>query len=126
MKRLIYPFSIILFIILLPVSCYYDNEEDLYPSLSTNCDTISVTFSGTITPILANNCHTCHSNSQAAVNGGNIRLENYADVQARASLIAGSVNHETGFIPMPKNGGKIKPCSITQIEIWIRNGALNN
>jgi hypothetical protein len=125
MKQIIYPLLIV-FIILLPVSCYYDNEEELYPSLSTTCDTANVTFSTTITTILANNCNSCHSNSQAAANGENIRLENYADVQARASIIAGSVKHQAGFIPMPKNGGKIKPCSITQIDIWIRNGALNN
>lgn len=107
-------------------SCYYDNEEALYPSYNTQCDTSSVTFSGTITPILAGSCLSCHSNSAAAGFGGGIRLENYADVQAKATAVAGSIKHAGGYSPMPKNGGKLKDCSIKQFDIWVRKGMLNN
>jgi hypothetical protein len=105
-------------------SCRYDNEEDLYP-LAT-CDTLNVTFSGTIAPILANNCLTCHSNSLAASSGNNIRLENYADVHAMSVSILGAINHQPPYSPMPKNGRMLNDCLITQFEIWVREGALNN
>jgi hypothetical protein len=107
-------------------SCYYDNEEALYPSYNTLCDTSNVTFSGTVAPLLAGNCLSCHSNSSASGFGGNIRLEDYADVKVRAAAVAGSIKHAGGFSPMPKNGGKMKECSIRQFDIWVRKGMLNN
>lgn len=120
--------SVVTFVTILffSTSCYYDNEEALYPSLSSSCDTTAVTFSGKIVPILANSCLSCHSNATAASAGNNIRLEDYADVQSRAAAIAGSIKHTGSYSPMPKNGGKLKDCSITQFDIWVRNGALNN
>jgi len=117
--------SIVLFMIFF-VSCYYDNEEALYPSVNSSCDTTNVSFSGTIVTILSNNCYSCHSNNTAAANGNNIRLENHADVVARSAAIAGSIKHTGPYIPMPKNGGKIKACYITQFDIWVRKGMLNN
>ncbi len=107
-------------------SCYYDNEEALYPQLSTGCDTANVTFSNTITTILSNNCYSCHSNATAAVAGNNIRLENYADVKANLSAVIGSVNHSASFSPMPKNGGKLNSCTLSQLDKWNLSGAPNN
>ncbi len=124
MMRLLLLFVIIVTVML--SSCYYDNEESLYPSYNTLCDTANVTFSGTVAPLLAGNCLSCHSNSSAAGFGGNIRLEDYADVKARASAVAGSIKHAGGYSPMPQNGGKLKECSIKQFDIWIRKGLLNN
>jgi len=108
------------------VSCYYDSEEALYPSLTSSCDTVNVTFSGTMVPIFANNCLTCHSNSTAASFGNNIRLENYADVKANAVAVKGSINYTGTYSRMPKNAGKLKACSLTQFDIWVSKGMLNN
>jgi hypothetical protein len=124
MKRYFLP-VFILFVLFL-ASCYYDNEEALYPVYSTSCDTSNVTFSGTIAPVLASNCLGCHSNAAASSSGNNIRLENYADVVTRVSAVIGSIKHTGTFSPMPKNGGKIKACSITQFDIWIQKGMINN
>jgi hypothetical protein len=104
------------------VSCYYDNEEALYPDLNTSCDTSNVNFGITITTLLDNSCYSCHSNTNAASRGNNIRLENYADVVSRVLSVAGSIKHTGSFSPMPKNGGRIKACSITQFDIWVRTG----
>ena len=125
MKRLYIIFAIIFIFSLFFVSCYYDNEEALYPTLSTSCDTTNVTFSGTIVTIFSNSCYSCHSNNTAG-SGNNIRLENYADLQAKAAAVAGSIKHTGSYSSMPKNGGKIKTCSITQFDIWVKNGMLNN
>lgn len=108
------------------VSCYYDSEEALYPSLSSACDTASVTFSGTLIPILTNSCFSCHSNSTASSYGTNIRLENYADLKANAVAVQGSINYTGTYSHMPKNGGKLKPCSLRQFDIWVSQGMLNN
>jgi hypothetical protein len=124
MKRLLFPLTIIALIFI--VSCYYDNEEALYPNYSTVCDTTNVTFSTTIVPILNNNCLSCHSNANAGSSGNSIALENYSDVKANATAIAGSIKHTGSYSPMPKNGGKLKDCSIKQFDIWVRKGMLDN
>ena len=126
MKRIFPLFVILAISLFFFISCYYDNEEFLYPSIGTACDTINVTFSGTVAPILSNSCLSCHSNATAAGFGNNIRLENYTDVQIRAATIAGSIKHQVPYSPMPKNGGKIKACSITQFDIWVRKGMPDN
>jgi len=113
-------------ILLLASSCYYDNEEALYPSVNAGCDTTNVTFSGKIVPLLANNCLSCHSNATASSAGNGIRLENYADVQSRAAAISGSINHSGTYSPMPKNGSKLKTCLIAQFDNWVKNGTPNN
>jgi len=118
--------SIIFIIAAFVSSCYYDNEEALYPSYNTLCDTANVTFSGTIKPVLLNNCLSCHSNSAAPSSGNNIRLEAYSDVRSQINAVQGSINHTGNYSPMPKNGGKLKACSLNQFDIWIRLGILNN
>ena len=123
MNRLFIPLVIIAIFSLFLVSCYYDNEEALYPSLSNSCDTTNVTFSVTIVPILSNNCYSCHSNTNAAF-GGNIRLEAIEDVKTNSAKLIVAIK-QTGTKPMPPSG-KLKTCSINQFDIWIRNGMLNN
>jgi hypothetical protein len=126
MKRLLQISVTFVTILFFTLSCYYDNEEALYPSLNSACDTSSVTFSGKIVPMLTDNCLSCHSNATAASAGNNIRLENYADVQARAAAIKGSINHTGTYSPMPKNGTKLSACLIARFNIWVRAGTPNN
>jgi hypothetical protein len=126
MKRYLWLISFAFLIVLLPVSCYYDSEEALYPALSSGCDTTGVTFRAKIAPMLANNCLSCHSNATAAGAGNGIRLEDYADVKSRSSAVAGSIRHSGTYSPMPKNGGKLNTCLINQFDIWIRTGMPEN
>lgn len=109
-------------------SCYYDNEEFLYPKLSSSCDTIDVTFSSVVKPVLQQYCYTCHSNSIAASFGGNIKLEDYADVKISADngKLYGTVAHLPGYSPMPKGGSKLDGCDISMIKSWIDSGAPDN
>lgn len=126
MNRLCSALAVFVIILLALVSCYYDSEEALYPSIGNACDTANVTFSGTITPLLSNNCYSCHSNATAAGFGAGIRLENYADVKANATSVQGAIKHTGSYSPMPKNGGKLNSCLIAQFDIWIRIGMPNN
>jgi len=119
--------GVLMFTVVLTLhSCYYDNEEALYPTVGTQCDTLNVTFSGTVTTMLANSCLSCHSNITAASSGNGIRLQDYADVKARASSVAGAIKHSGGYSPMPKNGGQLKACTISQFDVWIKNGMPDN
>ena len=123
MKKVLPVSAIIAFLCL---TCYYDNEEYLYPELNNSCDTTSVTFSSTISGMLNNNCLSCHSNATAANFGNNIRLEDYTDVKTRSQGVLGSIKHESGFSPMPKGGDKLSDCLISQFGIWVNNGTPNN
>ncbi len=115
-------------IFMLAWSCYYDNEEFLYPKLSDSCDTSNVTFSSSVMPVLQQYCYTCHSNSNAASFGGNIRLEDYADVKISAGngQLYGTIAHLPGYSPMPKGGSKLDDCDISIIKSWIDSGAPDN
>ena len=121
MKKYFLPVVIIFVIIF--ASCYYDNEEALYPAFSNSCDTTNVTYSGTIMPILTNNCTGCHS---GATPGGGILLTSHAAVVSKITNVIGSIKHSATFMPMPQGGGKLKDCSIKQFDIWVRKGMLNN
>jgi hypothetical protein len=123
MKRLVISVTAIAIFSMFFVSCYYDNEEALYPSISSACDTTNVTFSGTITTILSNNCYSCHSNINSSFGGG-IHLQDIADVITNSQKVIVAINR-TGSFPMPP-GAKLGSCSITQFEIWVRNGMPNN
>jgi cytochrome c5 len=108
--------------------CYYDSEEYLFPETGNNCDTANASYSLSVFPILDNKCLTCHSNASAAALGGNVKLENYADVKARADdgKLIGTITHASGFVPMPMGGSKLDDCSISVIQKWIDNGSLND
>jgi len=108
--------------------CYYDSKEYLYPILSSSCDTTNVTFSGSVKPALQSYCVSCHSNSNAASFGSNIKLEDYADVKIQATngKLLGSLMHQSGYSAMPKGGGSLDACKLTTIKKWINTGSLNN
>lgn len=104
--------------------CYYDVEEELYPE-SLTCDTTTITYSGSVYPILADNCLSCHST--AAVNGG-VVLEGHSNaaIYANNGRLLGAITHASGFSPMPKNLPKLPDCDIATIRMWIEAGAPNN
>jgi hypothetical protein len=124
------PGCLVLFTILLLMmgsSCYYDSEEYLFPNTSSQCDTTDVTYSKSVVPIIQNSCLSCHSNSTAAL-GGNIKLEDYADVKLRADdhRLLGSIEHQSGYSPMPQGSKKLDDCKISTVRIWVNAGAPNN
>jgi len=88
------------------------------------CDTSNVTFSGSVNPILQNNCVGCHSGS---VLSGGVDLSSYNAVytQAANGNLKGSINGYPGYTVMPL-GGQLSECDINQINFWINDGAPNN
>ena len=118
---------ILIVTILTIAGCYYDSEERLYPKLSSPCDDVTVTFSGTVTAILRP-CQSCHSNSNASSSGKGIKLQDYPDVmiQVNNGKFMGSIRHDKLYIPMPQTGGTLPQCEIDQLQKWIDNQAPNN
>lgn len=119
-------FSIVIICTAFLSSCYYDSQENLYPTLTDSCsDTTNVTYSGTIVPILGSRCTTCHSGSSPS---GNIRLDNYAGVMVVVNnkKLLGSIKQDGTAIAMPQSGGKLDNCKIIAVSKWINAGAPNN
>lgn len=114
---------IVLFLVFGFESCYYDTEEELYPTIE--CSTTDMSYQADILPIFQNNCYQCHD---AANNFGGITLEGFEQVKnyVNNNQLLGVIKHEAGFSPMPKNTAKLLDCEIEKIEAWISDGALNN
>ncbi len=104
-------------LVLLLYGCYFDTEEELYPN--TNCDTNSVTYANTISPLIANSCATtgCH-----VVGTGRVLLTNYAEIKA---AINGVEKRTITDKNMPVSG-PLSACNIIKLQKWIDDGALNN
>lgn len=103
-----------------PLSCYYDNEEELYGVVS--CDTTGVSFSRDVLPIVLNNCASCH---QPGGSQSTSPMTNYAEVKSYAAnrLIANRINGVGNIMPPL---GKMSNCNIQLIEAWLNAGAPDN
>lgn len=110
-------------LVLLLTGCYYDTEEELYPATG-NCDTLNVTYSNTIAPVMLANCVMCHSGSAPSAG---ISLDTYDNVKIYANngALSGSMNHSPGFSPMPKGGNKTDACTLLKLQAWINGGMPN-
>jgi mono/diheme cytochrome c family protein len=108
--------------------CYYDVESELYPKdpNAATCDTLNVTYTSKVLPIIQTNCYTCHSGN--AVAGGNVMLEGYTNLQKVAAdgRLFKAISHTPGVSAMPKGGTKLADCDIRIIKRWIDTGIQNN
>jgi len=111
------------FILMKNSGCYYDNEEELYGI--TECETANMSYQLDIAPIIELSCFPCHRNDVA---DGSVRLGSYNEVKVWVDngALVGAINHQSGFAPMPKVGGKLSECTISKIESWIDAGAPDN
>lgn len=105
------------------IGCYYDVEEELYPTLE--CQTSNVTYSQTVLTIIQDNCYKCHDINN---NFGNVTLEGYDELvpYVTSGQLMGAIKRAPGFSPMPKNEAPLLECDIEKIESWINQGAPNN
>lgn len=119
MKRSIFA----LIVIACYTGCYYDTEEELYPTLE--CNTLDMSYEQDVLPILQNRCYQCHDQAN---NQGNVTLEGYDNLILRVNSgrFLGAIKRESGFSPMPKNEPALPACEIAKIEQWVNDGAPNN
>lgn len=118
---LVFLFS--LFVLLSTQSCYYDVEEVLYAGVG--CDSVDVTYSQSILPILHSNCYICHNEIDKL---GGINLEGYDNLLPFIvdGSFEGSVNHTGNNLPMPLEREKMNDCNLAIINKWLAEGAKNN
>jgi hypothetical protein len=94
-------------------------------SCTSGCDTTQFTYNAVIKPMMDNKCAGCH---KAGSLGGNVDLSTYTGTRIVAlnGKLVGSIMHQTGYSPMPKNMAKLSDCEITQVRKWVTAGSLNN
>ncbi len=104
-------------------SCSSDNEEDLFDN--DICDTENVSYADFIAPTMQTFCNSCHS---AAAPSSGIITATYEGLKVVAldGRLVGSINHESGFSPMPQSQPKLQECVRLKIQAWVEDGALNN
>lgn len=109
-------------------SCYYDKEELLYHTVSNvPCtDTAGVvSYAQKVAPMLQQYCYSCHSGNFPS---GNIAMGTYAADKAigQNGSLYGSINHASGYSPMPQGMPKMSSCQIAVVKKWIDAGMQNN
>ncbi len=94
-------------------------------SNTATCDTVNVTFSASVLPVLKTYCVGCHSSASPSAG---IDLSTYAAVKVYAAngRLMGSITHAIGYKPMPSSTSKLGACEINQIKAWVTKGTLNN
>ncbi|MFT4752610.1 MAG: hypothetical protein ACI85Q_000142 [Salibacteraceae bacterium] len=99
-------------------SCYYDNQEDLYPIDSDDCKTDSLTYDGEIGVLINLTCSTrgCHYSTQAP------SLINYQEVIDNLDRIQVRALQERTMPP----SGPMPECDHKKLTQWIADGAPEN
>lgn len=103
--------------------CYYDSEEVLYPN--TFCDTVNVTYSGAIAPIIADNCLQCHSSGGTGFASADLTSYSGVMVVVESGSLLNAIRRTPSSIPMPPDA-PLRSCDVKRIELWIADGAPNN
>lgn len=92
---------------------------------SAACDTLNVTYSGIIRPLVQLRCQGCHSG--ATPQGGlDFSVWGPLNLVATDGRLAGSIQHQPTFTAMPPSGPQLSDCRIAQFLKWIDQGAPNN
>ena len=113
-------------------ACSYKNGYDATPC---NMPAV-VSYKADVLPILQQNCYRCHNAANYQILTKNtFNMEVFAKVQYYASpangingtsFLVGNIRHDSGFVPMPYDGGKLNDCQIAIIKAWVDAGALDN
>jgi hypothetical protein len=93
-----------------------------------DCSSENMSYSMDVRPILqSNGCMTagCHG-GDAMTNP--LFMDSYESLKIYidANRLLGSLRHQSGFSPMPKQGEKLTNCELLKIDSWIAQGAQNN
>lgn len=96
-------------------------------SCSADCDTTNVKFSTHVQPLINLKCKGCHGANNPS---GGISLTTYNQVKTSVAngQLWGSINHASGYKPMPYPIGnaKMPDCDLRKVKIWMDNGAPND
>lgn len=115
---------VLFFLMILAVSCTYENEEELFP-VAAECETEMISYSAYIRPLADQNCaySGCHAGQFPSAN---LNLTTYEGLKSIAddSQLVGRTTGERGNI-MPHTGA-LPNCDVLKITSWVQAGAPNN
>ncbi len=102
-------------------------EQGALNNACTDCDTTTVTFSGTILPIMEAYCVGCHD---ATSPSGSISLTAYLGTGSNDGIVdvaqdgrlLGAIQGTYGYEAMPPGTTMLPDCLIDQIRIWLEAG----
>ena len=107
--------------------CVNNKADTIKPANPDICDTVNLSYSEDINPIIQQNCAIsgCHTNATMA---GTFTFETYAGLHEaiQHQRLIGAISHQAGFIAMPQNSPKLSDCDISKITQWVVIGAPNN
>lgn len=89
------------------------------------CDSVNVTFTADILPMMETYCIGCHGGSQPT---GGFVLNDYNSVKTavEGGRMVGSITWQIGYVKMPQNGDKLSDCNIAMFRKWISLGMIDN
>jgi len=90
------------------------------------CDTLEVTFSGDIAPMIDTYCIGCHNGGS---NGDpDVVLDGYNAIKFYASTgaLVGTISNTEGYAVMPSNTSGLSDCQVRMVEMWIEDGMPEN
>jgi hypothetical protein len=119
-----------LVVIILASTCYYDSQEYLFPTVSSQCDSTGTIPYASVDSVLRANCFSCHDGPSSI---GGWDLSDYNVVHTLATTnkpgtnnppLQGAIRRMDGFLPMPEPPApQLDICGIRIIELWIEQGA---
>ncbi len=119
MKKLFFAVSVIAALaVFSQTACYYDNEVEQYGA--SVCDTVAVSFSLDIQPIINARCISCHAPGGQQESAP---YTNYAEIKFYDGSMVERVNGVGGIMPPT---GAISKCEILKIEAWVNAGSPDN
>lgn len=114
----------LLFILLLG-SCTKDRAEEVVVLNPSVCDSVQVSYSADIQPVIQLNCSVsgCHDGGTVA---GGYNFSTHSEVSSNISTILCAIRHRPGCSPMPKFAAKLADSTIQDFDCWDIQGRLNN
>lgn len=111
-------------VIAIAQSCYYDNEEELYPFDAQNCDTsATITYANRIEGIIQNNCAVsgCHTGTSPT---GGLFLDTYNQVKTIAD--DGRLTDRALVQQDMPPSSPLSNCEMEAIQRWVNAGSPQN
>ena len=89
------------------------------------CTSTATSFATDIQPLFKLYCYGCH---QANDRQGGVSMQDYDHILdlVRDGSLLGSIKHQNDFVAMPLYLDRMTDCQITQVENWIKEGAMDN
>lgn len=108
-------------------SCTNANKETVSPSVCKADSPVSMSYSKDIRPIFSSYCYGCHSTENQGVSGVDLEDTTQLNKYIQNDQLVNNINHAAGADPMPPPPAqKLSDCNISEIELWISQGAPKN